>query len=626
ALHDVEVHLPSSNLPVGSVQPLVKINAGENSAVAWFQSTDIGGETIITATAKDYEASYSIMYVVGVVPNRLVVYSAPPTIPADGKPYETLIIELQDHLGRPTKATSDIPVYLSSSRTDVGRVEEIVYIRSGETFTLTKFYSTVLADSTNITASASGYSPGWRVISTVDPLPSRLRVYAYPKVIPADGKGHKIIRVELRDSLDIAPARAREDILITLSSSNLKVGSVDPTIVLRKGETFAEASFYAKDIEGETIITAHASGFTSNSTKIKTFLYPVSLKILVNGTEVSKAHNFKRSSTLSLNLIAKTYDQPIPDASVTWSSNVTGIFGEQKVTDPLGKAIAYFNPPIKGSASITATIMKAGFTKANVTVNLSFWEPRLKIDFVKVAKEVVVGSTIEAIVRVTDEGRPVKDVSLTWSPKLASLINASMFTDADGRGYAFFSSDVDGRSDITVIASKDRYLNGTSSTSITIKPRPLVLQLQVEKGAIKMGEALKITAIATSDGKPVDNVHLSWSASLGNLNTQISITDSNGRSHVIFVGESEAIKFSSDFATIDVRASKRGYAPAQSTTIIEIQPLAIHELLISPIFWQKMLIPIVTSVSLLAIGVLAFVYIRKRRVRMKELEEEMMEG
>ncbi|MDW8045644.1 MAG: Ig-like domain-containing protein, partial [Nitrososphaerota archaeon] len=375
-------------------------------------------------------------------------------------------------------------------------------------------------------------------------FPNRLKLYASPSVIPADGKTHKVLTVELRDSLDKAPAIAQEDIIITLSSTNPNIGTVEPTIILPRGESFVKTPFYVKDIAGETNVTAHAHGFIGSSIKIRTILYPVSLKISVNATKVGLIYQSKRTSIVLLNLTAESMNQPISNANVIWSSNTTGIFDEQRVTDRSGKAYAYFLPPIKGKASITATLIKPGFTRANITANLDFWNPPLVIDFIKLVKETTVGSTSEIIVRVTGEGKPIKDASLIWEVKNGTLMNISNTTDVEGRGLAIFSSHIDGKSSITVRAVKDRFSNATNSITIIVKPRSMNLQLQVGKSVIGPNEEVRITAIVTSDGMPVDRATLSWVASMGTLSTRTSITDNNGIAHTTFIPKFEAIKFS----------------------------------------------------------------------------------
>ncbi|MEM2634799.1 MAG: Ig-like domain-containing protein [Nitrososphaerales archaeon] len=623
ATQNVKVHITSSNPNVGIVQSSIVINAGENSGTAWFTSTGMQGDTIITAIAENYESDSSIMRVIGIVPYKLAIYATPPILPADGKTYESLIIELQDYQGRPVEAPIDINIYLSSSRVDVGSVDEIVVIHQGENYAVTKFYSTVLSGSTNITVFASGFLPGWKVISTIEPLPTKLKLYASPNVIPADGKSHKIIAVELRDSLDIAPARARDDIIITLSSTNPNVGIVEPTILLRKGETFTKTFLYVKDIAGETEITAHASGFISSSIKIKTILYPISLQLWMNATKVGLVYQSKRTSILLLNLTAESMGQPIPNASVIWSSNTTGIFNEQKVTDRMGKAFAYFYPPVKGSASITAIVTKVGFTKANITVKLNFLNSPLTIDFIKVAKEIIIESINEVIIRVTSEGKPIEGASLTWVITNGSLTNISNITNVEGKGSAIFSSNIDGNFKITVKAVKDRFLNATASTTIIVKPKPMVLSLQIGRSVMRADEEVEIIAMVTSDGKPVADATISWVASMGILKPSKTITDSNGMSNAVFTPKFDVIKFSSEFATIDVKASKKGYVPTESSLLIEIRPFTIQELLTLPAFWQRIFIPLIAFALICVVGVLIFIYVSKRRAYEKELSEEI---
>ncbi|MCS7115789.1 MAG: hypothetical protein RMJ15_02075 [Nitrososphaerota archaeon] len=72
--------------------------------------------------------------------------------------------------------------------------------------------------------------------------PSKLKIYVGPPNVPADNNVYEAIFVQLLDAKGV-PARAKQDIKISLSSSNTYVGSVEPEITIRAGETYAVAKF-----------------------------------------------------------------------------------------------------------------------------------------------------------------------------------------------------------------------------------------------------------------------------------------------------------------------------------------------------------------------------------------------
>lgn len=204
------------------------------------------------------------------LPSRLQVYVGPRMVLADNRVHDCILVQLQDSRGRPARATEDIIVTLSSSRTDIGSVDPKVTIASGKTYAIARFYSTYTAGSTTITAIASGYTSGQAVMSTAGPIPSRIAVFAFPPVVPADRKAYDSIIVQLQDAAG-KPARAPiGDINVTLASSEIIVGAVNSTVTIQSGKTYAVTKFYSTNNSGSTTITAIAPGYSSGQAKVTT--------------------------------------------------------------------------------------------------------------------------------------------------------------------------------------------------------------------------------------------------------------------------------------------------------------------------------------------------------------------
>ena len=72
--------------------------------------------------------------------------------------------------------------------------------------------------------------------------PSKLKLYIGPTSILADNSVYKCIFVQLQDSSG-QPARALQDTTISLTSQITYVGTVDSSITISKGDTFASAKF-----------------------------------------------------------------------------------------------------------------------------------------------------------------------------------------------------------------------------------------------------------------------------------------------------------------------------------------------------------------------------------------------
>lgn len=105
----------------------------------------------------------------GLQPLKLAVYVSPPTLPADGRAYACVYVQVQDLEGRPCPAPFKVNVTLTSSNLEVGTVQGEVVIAEGETFAVASFNTTNKAGLTIITASASGFTSGSAFLTTVNP-------------------------------------------------------------------------------------------------------------------------------------------------------------------------------------------------------------------------------------------------------------------------------------------------------------------------------------------------------------------------------------------------------------------------------------------------------------------------
>jgi len=157
-------------------------------------------------------------------------------------------------------------------------------------------------------------------------VPTKLAVYVGPPQVPADNKVYDSIFVQLQDASG-KPARASEDISISLSSSETAVGSVDPTLTIRQGDTYAVAKFYSTYTPGSTTITALASGLTYGQASMTT-VGPVPNKLAVYGLPpVLPANNSSYDAVIvqlqdASGVPAKA---PIGNVSVSLSSSETSV-------------------------------------------------------------------------------------------------------------------------------------------------------------------------------------------------------------------------------------------------------------------------------------------------------------
>jgi len=98
---------------------------------------------------------------------------------------------------------------------------------------------------------------------------NRIEVTVAPSTLIADGESHQCVFVQLQNSKD-DPMQAPGDVLVTLTSSNLGVGSVTGSIIIPEGGNFGRAEFKTTKYAGQSIITASAQGYFTGNAEVST--------------------------------------------------------------------------------------------------------------------------------------------------------------------------------------------------------------------------------------------------------------------------------------------------------------------------------------------------------------------
>jgi hypothetical protein len=99
--------------------------------------------------------------------------------------------------------------------------------------------------------------------------PTKLCIFTGSPSVLADNDTYKCIFVQLQDA-NGKPARALQDTTIGLSSSLMYIGTVDSSITIPQGETFASADFKSTFNPGTTAISASATGYATVLASITT--------------------------------------------------------------------------------------------------------------------------------------------------------------------------------------------------------------------------------------------------------------------------------------------------------------------------------------------------------------------
>ncbi len=247
-----------------------------------------------------FEVNQNTYYATANVPTKLNIYTSSPSVLADNNTYQCIFVQLQDSNGTLTRALQDITVGLSSSLITVGTVDSSITIPKGETFASANFTSTFNPGTTTISASATGFATVVSTITTLGPIPSAIAVYGFPSTLPADGNSYPAIIVQLQDSTS-TPARAPPGgVNVALSCSNTAIGTVNQSVTILEGETYAIANFNTTTL-AETqarilsvTITATSQGYAPNQVTITTTPVaqnPTKLKIFTGPPKVLADQN-----------------------------------------------------------------------------------------------------------------------------------------------------------------------------------------------------------------------------------------------------------------------------------------------------------------------------------------------
>ena len=202
---------------------------------------------------------------------NLNIYMSPTSVPADNSTYNCIFVQLQDSNGYPYRAAQNTIISLSSSLTNIGTVDPQITIPKGSTYASGNFYTTFTPGTTTITASATGYETVTATMITQGPVSNAIAVYGIPSTLPANGGSYSAIMVQLQDSSNGYPARAPNGgVQVTLSSSNVNIGTVDQFVTIPGGQTYAIATINTTTTAGSVYITAVAPNYPLVKTTITT--------------------------------------------------------------------------------------------------------------------------------------------------------------------------------------------------------------------------------------------------------------------------------------------------------------------------------------------------------------------
>ena len=268
---NITIYLSSSDPRIGTVPQSVVFPSGSLYTEADFTSTTIAGQTTITALAQDFPLANYIVTTsqVGGIPTSLQIYLSPSQIPPNKIANANVIVQAVDAFGNPIKLSQNLTVGLSLSDSRFGSIPSSVVIPAGQSFGSVTFNPTYLAGSTQITASAVGYSSSSAVMTTVGSVARQLVLTVAPALIAAMPSETATLSVQLQANGSQTPAIASSPVSVVLTSSDTSVAQLpSPIITIPAGSSYTTVSVKAGGSSGSSTITASAQGYQTGYASI----------------------------------------------------------------------------------------------------------------------------------------------------------------------------------------------------------------------------------------------------------------------------------------------------------------------------------------------------------------------
>ncbi len=483
ATENTTITLSSSRTDIGIIQPKITISEGETYAPANFTATFLPGSTTISASVNGFETVQTTMATIGPVPYSVAVFGLPSTLPADGLPYEAIMVQVQDVEGNPARAPKGgVLVTLSCSNTTVGMVSSSVIIPEGQSFAMANFTALNSGDAV-VTSVAQGYDSQQVTITTtqVQTQANCLAIYAGSATVPADATSYAFIAVELQqvEGSNTYASKLSSPVEITLSSNNLPIGQIPSTITIPPDQSYVVTTLNTTYTPGTAIITA-----------VATNLPMVQQVMTTTGFTPSKLAVYLAPSTLPSD--TETYNtvqvqlqddqgNPAkdPDSNVTidmFSSKPTVASVSSQLVIPFGQTQTNGTIQVTNTPGTTAIIAQASSYLTGQKVLTTYLVDMLPLQITASAasSSITNGQTTDVTVSVTSENVAVLGATIQFTSD-----NGGSFSSTAELGSGNYRTTFTAPSftqattcTITATAQKASCISSSATTQVTVQPPP----------------------------------------------------------------------------------------------------------------------------------------------------------
>jgi uncharacterized protein YdeI (BOF family) len=482
ASQDITVGLSSSETNIGTVQPSITIPKDETYAQTSFQTTFSPGTTTIAASATGFATVTSTMTTVAPIPAQVAVYGFPSTLPADGKTYNAILVQLQDSSGNPAKAPKGgVQVTLSCSDTSVGSVTPSVTIPEGVTY-VTANFTTVAGTTKTLSASVGGIAQDYTSVPltvTTTPVgsnPNQIKIFTGPSEIPADNNKYSIVALELQNSTGFV-CELPSATTVALSSSKQTVAQIGSQVTILSERAYTVATLTTTYEPGTTTITAMTNGTSLATQSLTTTGFTPSRLAVFCVPSILPSDNATYSA-IQVQLQDANGDpakNPTSDVTVDlFSSEPTVATVSPTLTIPFGQTeatgtITVTNSP--GTTQITAQASSYQNGQASMTTYVIDFMP-LQITLTPDSSTLNNGAQTNITTYVANNGVPVSGVTLQFTSD-----SGGSFTTTTDKGNGYYTTTFTAASftktttcTITVTAAKTGYASNQATAQITVGP------------------------------------------------------------------------------------------------------------------------------------------------------------
>jgi hypothetical protein len=268
---------------------------------------------------------------------------------------------------------------------------------------------------------------------------------------------------------------------------------------------------------------------------------------------------------------------PVQNANVTLLSMKGGTFTQSSaLTNASGYFVTTFTAPDEtevANVRIVARASRSGAQYADGSDHKYLQVlPFLSVQVTANPYVIKSEGTTQVTVHVESSGQPVENASVTVSSDVGSLLPETGYTDHNGVFSLVFTAPLTTTSlsvNVTAVATKDEYLQGTGQTAITVEPKVPDVTITTTPTTTISEAQLNVTVHVEYETIPLVGANVTITADDGNFTKATELTDNYG--NVTFLFTAPPVNEQTN-VTITAYATIHGFAEGQNRLEITVNP------------------------------------------------------